>query len=52
MTSEAENVAIGILDVEILRAPRSFRKGPDDHYAVRFALRIERFDAINSSRSI
>lgn len=51
-TPEADDIAIGVLDVEVLRAPRSRRKRLDDRCAVRCALRIERFDALNTGRGV
>src|SRR3982074_3553969 len=51
-TPEADDIAIGVLDVEVLRAPRSRRKRLDDRCAVRCALRIERFDALTPGRGV
>ena len=48
---EAENVAIGVLDIKVLRAPRSLRKWFDDPCAGCCAI-IEGFDALNTSRGI
>ena len=48
-TAEADDIAIEVLDVEVLRAPGSRLKRLDDCYAIRCALRIERFDAINTN---
>ena len=47
-TPEAEDIAIGVLDVEVLRAPRSRRQRLDDRCAVRCALCIKRLDAIHT----
>src|SRR5437773_7249384 len=49
---EADDVAIGVLDVEVLRAPRGRGKRLDDRYAVRCALLIERLDAVNTRRRV
>lgn len=49
---EAENVAIGILDIKVLRAPSSLGERLEDPCAVRCAPIIERFDARNTSRGI
>src|SRR5207247_2280896 len=49
---EADDVAIGVLDVEVLRAPRGRGKRVDDRYAVRCALLIERLDAVNTRRRV
>src|SRR3982074_3326584 len=51
-TPEADDIAIGVLDVEVLRAPRSRRKRLDDRCAVRSALRIERLDAVHTGRRV
>src|SRR5258708_8564968 len=51
-TPEADDIAIGVLDVEVLRAPRSRRKRLDDRCAVRCALRIERLDAVHTGRRV
>src|SRR5205823_3303249 len=51
-TPEAEDIAVGVLDVEVLRAPGSRRKRLDDRCTVRCALRIERFDAVNTGRGV
>lgn len=47
-TPEAHDIAIGVLDVEVLRAPRGRCKRPDDRCAVGCALGIERFDAVHT----
>ena len=47
-TPEADDIPIGVLDVEVFRAPSSRHKRLDDRCAVRGALRIERFDALNT----
>src|SRR6266550_6254696 len=49
---EADDVAIGVLDVEVLRAPRGRGKRLDDRCTVRGALLIERLDAVNTRRRV
>jgi hypothetical protein len=44
--AEADDVAVGILDVEVLRAPRDNRKRFEDYRTVTNALLVERFDRL------
>src|SRR5437870_2950668 len=46
--AEADDIAVGILDVEVLRAPRRRREWFDDPCAIRCALCVKRLDAINA----
>src|SRR6187402_1920312 len=50
--TEADDVAVGVLDIEVLRAPRRRRERLHDLYAVRDTLLVERFDAIDAGRRI
>ena len=50
--TEADDVAVGVLDIEVLRAPRRGRERLDDRYAVGDALLVERFDAVDARRGV
>src|SRR6476620_2953258 len=50
--TEADDVTVRVLDIEVLRAPRRGRKGLDDGYAVGDTLLIERFDPIDTRRGV
>src|SRR4249920_3195734 len=47
--TEADDVAVGVLDIEVLRAPRRGRERLEDRYTVGDALLIERFDPIDGA---
>ena len=46
--AEGDDVAIGVLDIEVLRAPGGCHERLDDRCAVGDALLVERFDAVYS----
>ena len=50
--TEADDVAIRVLDVEVHRAPRGRGQRSDDPCAVRSTPRVERLDAIDASRGV
>src|SRR5437763_12188731 len=50
--AEADDVAVGILDVEVLRAPGGGREWLEDRHAVRDALFVESFDAVDARRRV
>ena len=50
--TEADDVAVGILDIEIFRGPRGSRERFDDPYTVADALLVEGFDAVYTRRGI
>ena len=50
--TEANDVAVGVVDIEVLRAPRRGGKGLDDRYAVGDTLLVERFDPIDTGRGV
>src|SRR5437660_10590683 len=50
--TERDDISIRVLDVEILRPPCRRRERPENRYAIRDALRVERFDAVHAGRRI
>src|SRR5215217_5598412 len=50
--AEADNVAIRVLDIEVLRAPLSRRDRLDDRHTGGYALLVERLDAVNACRGV
>ena len=50
--AEADDVAVGVLDIEVLRAPGGGGEWLDDRYAVGDALLVERFDAVDARRGV
>src|SRR5947209_15833237 len=50
--AEADDVAVGIFDVEVLRPPGGRREGLEDRHTVRDALLVEGFDAVDSCRGV
>src|SRR4030095_7137157 len=50
--AEGDDVAVGVLDVEVLRAPGRGCECLDDGYSVGDALFVERFDAIDARRGV
>jgi hypothetical protein len=50
--AEADDVAIRILDIEILCAPLGRRDRLDDRHAVGNALLVERLNAVNARRGV
>ena len=51
-TAEADDVAIGILDIEVFGAPRGSRERLDDRCTIGDALPVERFDAVDARRGV
>src|SRR5437660_4268352 len=51
-TAEADDVAIGILNIEVFGAPRSSRERLDDRCTIGDALPVERFDAVDARRGV
>src|SRR5258708_4056797 len=51
-TPEADDIPVWVLDVEVLRTPRSRRKRFEDRYAVGYTLRIEGLDAVHTGRRV
>ena len=50
--AEADDIAIGVLNVEVHGAPRGHPQWFDDPCAVRYASRVERLDAIDAGGGI
>jgi hypothetical protein len=50
--AEGDDVAVGILDIEVFRAPRGGGEGLDDRCFVGDALVVERFYSIDAGRGI
>src|SRR5215510_5772837 len=50
--TEADDVAIGVLDIKALRAPLGRHGRLDDRHAVGDALRVECLDAVNARRGV
>src|SRR5882762_7588735 len=49
---KGDDIAVGVLDVEVLRAPRGRRQRLDDLCAVRDAPGVERLDAVHAGRGV
>jgi hypothetical protein len=45
-------MAVGVVDIEVLRTPCRGRERLDDRYAVGDALFIKRFDALDTGRNV
>src|SRR4029077_19981284 len=50
--TEADDVAVRVLDIEVLRAPGSGGERLDDRYTIRDALFVEGFDPIDARRRV
>jgi hypothetical protein len=50
--TEADDVAVGIFDIEVFRGPRGSRERLDDRRTVADALLVEGFDALDACRGI
>ena len=50
--AEADDVAVGILNVKVFGAPRGSRKRLEDRDTVGDALRVERFDTVDTRRGV
>ena len=51
-TTERDDVTIRVFNIEVFRSPRRVRQRLDNRRAIRDALIVERFDAVNARRRI